>query len=383
MLLRPRDQITDIPATESAPVPDAVLPVAVRVPPMRGLLRPKRIALAAALLVVALFAWLAITAPLSRSLRPIAPPTITLTATDGQVIARRGAIVDRPVDVRRLPPYVGDAFVAIEDRRFYRHWGVDPHGIARALWHDVRARGMREGGSTITQQLAKLVFLNSDRNFGRKAREVLIAFWLEARLSKQDILSRYMSEAYFGDNVYGLRAASRHYFNVAPEGLSLGEAAMLAGLMKAPSRLAPSTNLDGARARETVVLGAMVSAGLLPARRAAEEPPVRLRLRAAPQAPNGGYFADWVLPAARSADDDPYAERTVATTLDVRLQRAAEAATARGLPAGTQVALVAMKSDGRVVAAMTAARSIAPCKPAASPARPSSCSSISPHCVPE
>jgi penicillin-binding protein 1A len=333
------------------PAADTALPPVTRRSLLRRLLTPKRVMLAVLLLFLSLLAWLAITAPLSRSLRPIAPPTITLLAADGQVIARRGAIVDRPVDVRRLPPYVGNAFVAIEDRRFYHHWGVDPHGMARALWHDLRARGMREGGSTITQQLAKLVFLSSDRNVGRKAREMLIAFWLEARLSKQEILSRYMSEAYFGDNVYGLRAAARHYFDVAPEDLSLGEAAMLAGLMKAPSKLAPSTNLAGARDREALVLGAMVSAGLLPAERAQAVPPVRLHLHAAPDAPNGGYFADWVLPAARAGgDDDAYAAQTVRTTLDARLQRAAEAATSHGLPAGTQVALVAMKPDGRVVA---------------------------------
>jgi penicillin-binding protein 1A len=304
------------------------------------------------LLVFLTIGWLAFTAPLSRSLRPIAPPTVTLLAANGQVIARRGAITDRPVDVRRLPAHVGNAFVAIEDRRFYRHWGVDPWGIMRAAWHNALAGGVREGGSTITQQLAKLVFLNADRTAGRKAREMLIAFWLEAWLSKQDILSRYLSDAYFGDNVYGLRAAARHYFSVEPERLTVGQSAMLAGLMKAPSRLAPSTNLAGARAREKVVLAAMVNAGLLDRARAAAAPPVTLRLRPTPEAPGGGYFADWVLPAARAQgdEDDAYAAQTVRTTLDARMQRAAERAAAQAAAPGMQVAIVAMKPDGQVVA---------------------------------
>ncbi|USI72055.1 transglycosylase domain-containing protein [Sphingomonas morindae] len=343
MLFDPRD--------EALASPPAAPPAAPPPPPplWRRWLRPRRVVALAGALLVLLVGWLAITAPLSRSLRPIAPPAVTLLAADGRMIARRGAITDQPVNVRRLPPYVGQAFVAIEDRRFYRHWGVDPQGIARAAWHNLRAGGVREGGSTITQQLAKLVFLKADRTMGRKARESLIAFWLEAWLSKDEILSRYLSDAYFGDNVYGLRAAARHYFDVPPERLSLGQAALLAGLMKAPSRLAPSGNLAGARARARLVLGAMVEAGFLSAARAAAVPPVRLRLRGGGPAPDGGWFADWVLPAARAEDEDPYAPRTIATTLDRRLQRAAERA-ARQAPAGLQVAMVAMRPDGRVVA---------------------------------
>jgi len=333
---------------DGAGLPPAPSP---RRPLWRRYLTPRRVVVGTLLAFLLLIGWLAVTAPLSRSLRPIAPPSITLTAENGREIARRGAIIDRPIDVRHLPPFVGNAFVAIEDRRFYSHWGIDPRGIARAAWHNLRAGGVREGGSTITQQLAKLVFLNADRNFARKAREVLIAFWMEAWLSKQDILSRYLSNVYFGDNVYGLRAAARHYFSVAPEELSLGQAAMLAGLMKAPSKYAPSGNLAGARAREALVLDAMVEAGFIDAKQARSVPKVRLRLRALPELPNGSYFADWVMPAARAlGGDDAYAQRTVETTLDYRLQRAAEAAARRGVPAGAQVALVAMRTDGRVVA---------------------------------
>ena len=132
------------------------------------------------LLFLATVTWLAIAAPPSRTLRPIAPPSVTLLASNGSLISRRGAVTDSPVDVRQLPPHVSEAFLAIEDRRFYHHIGVDPRGIGRAAWHDLRARRMEEGGSTITQQLAKLVYLSSDRTAGRKLREALIAMWLEA-----------------------------------------------------------------------------------------------------------------------------------------------------------------------------------------------------------
>jgi penicillin-binding protein 1A len=301
------------------------------------------------LLFMAAVAWLAVTAPLSKSLQPIAPPSITLLSSDGRMVARRGAVVDRPVDVARLPPHVWQAFVAIEDHRFYHHGAIDPHGIARAAWHNLRAGHVREGGSTITQQLAKLVFLNSDRTAGRKLREMMVAFWLEAWLSKDQILSRYLSNVYFGDNVYGLRAAAHHYFGKRPEELSVSESALLAGLMKAPSRLAPSTNLAGAQTRQALVVKAMADAGFIDATSAHATPPARLHLHAVPEETSGSYFADWVLPAARDRAGSGYEEQSVRTTLDLRLQRAAEAAAAQ-VDARGQVAIVAMKPDGRVVA---------------------------------
>src|SRR4029079_3433556 len=134
-------------------------------------------------------------------------------STEGQPIARRGAIKEAPVDVATLNSLTPAAFVAIEDRRFYRHWGIDPRGIGRAMVANVRAGGVRQGGSTLTQQLAKTSFLSSDRSLKRKAQEVIIAFWLEAWLTKQEILLRYFHRVYFGDGVYGLRAAAKHYFN--------------------------------------------------------------------------------------------------------------------------------------------------------------------------
>jgi penicillin-binding protein 1A len=302
------------------------------------------------ILLVLIIGWLAVTAPLSKSLQPPTPPSITLLASDGTPIARRGAVIGKPVDAAKLPDYVPNAFVAIEDHRFYHHWGIDLHGIARAAVHNLIAGGVREGGSTITQQLAKNAFLDSDRNMGRKLREVLISFWLEAWLSKDQILSRYLSNVYFGDNVYGLTAASEHYFDREPGDLSVGQAAMLAGLVKAPSTLAPTGNLKGARAREAVVVGAMAANGFITKSQAAHAKPAVLHVRRTKELPNGTYFADWVLPEARDNAGEVRAETTVTTTLDIRLQKAAERAVARAGLHQAQVALVAMKPDGTVVA---------------------------------
>ncbi|MEM6586291.1 MAG: biosynthetic peptidoglycan transglycosylase, partial [Pseudomonadota bacterium] len=182
-----------------------------------------RLFVAMGLAFTLMVAWLAYSAPLSKSLEPIAAPQITLLASDGTPIARSGAMVAEPVDLAKLPLHVPQAFMAIEDRRFYSHWGVDPRGIARAAWTGVG------GGSTITQQLAKFTFLTPERSLTRKGQEALIALWLETWLTKDEILERYLSNAYFGDNQYGLRAASLHYFYRQPENLLPQQAAMLAG----------------------------------------------------------------------------------------------------------------------------------------------------------
>lgn len=319
-------------------------------PPRRRWIKKRHIAAGIVLVFMLLVGWLAITAPLSRSLQPIAPPSITLVATDGTPIARKGAIVAQPVRLTELPAHVPQAFIAIEDRRYYSHLGVDPIGIARAAWRNLLAGGVREGGSTITQQLAKGVFLSNSRSFGRKGQEFLIALWLEAWLTKQEILERYLSNVYFGDNAYGIRAASRHYFSREPEDLTLGQAAMLAGLVKAPSRLAPTRNLTGARERSRVVLQAMADAGFITQEQAERQPPVRLNVRRERSMPTGTYFADWVMPAARDQAGAVYERQEIQTTLDSRLQKLAVAATARGAIRDAQIALVAMRPDGQVVA---------------------------------
>ncbi|MEO5867989.1 MAG: transglycosylase domain-containing protein [Sphingomonas sp.] len=323
------------------------------VPPPRSRLRWIMRGLGAVLLLFFLaVGWLAVTAPLSKSLQPPTPPSITLLADDGRTpIARHGAMIGAPVNAAELPTHVTNAVLAIEDRRFRSHWGIDPRGISRAFFHNVARGGVREGGSTITQQLAKNAFLDSDRTAGRKIREVLIAFWLEAWLSKDEILSRYLSNVYFGDNVYGLSAAAKHYFNRSPGNLSIAQSAMLAGLVKAPSRLAPTGNLEGARARQKLVVGAMAEAGYITKAEAADVGPARLSVAPERRAlPNGTYFADWVLPAARDHAGEIATETTVTTTLDKRLQHAAERAVGHAGLRQAQIALVAMRPDGRVVA---------------------------------
>ena len=308
-------------------------------------------ALAAALFVFLLVvAYLAITAPLSKSLQPIAPPQITLLTSDGQPFARNGAVVDEPVRVAELPDHVTQAFLSIEDRRFYSHWGVDPRGLARALWSNISGSGMTQGGSTITQQLAKTTFLTPERSLTRKAREMLIAFWLEAWLTKDEILDRYLSNVYFGDNVYGLRAASLHYYYRQPENLTLEQSIMLAGLVQAPSRLAPTRNPDLAAKRANLVKSAMVSAGYLSRQEADRLGTPRLDVRAKNALPTGTYFADWAMPQARALTDLSYEKLTLTTTLDSRMQEIARRVVARAPLGQAQVALVAMRPDGKIVA---------------------------------
>ncbi|MFC7537938.1 transglycosylase domain-containing protein [Sphingomonas sp. GCM10030256] len=337
--------VEELPDAFAVPPVEAPPPVPER--PRRRWLR-KGFTIAGALLLVTLL-WLIVTAPLGRALEPLQDPAMLLVSTEGRPIARRGAIKEAPVEVASLNSLTPAAFVAIEDRRFYRHWGVDPRAIGRAMMTNARAGGVRQGGSTITQQLAKTSFLNGDRSLKRKAQEVIIAFWLEGWLTKDEILSRYLSSVYFGDGVYGLRAAAKHYFRRSPERLTLAQSAMLAGLVQAPSRLAPTKNLKGAQKRSRLVLQAMADTGVItPARaraaRSARTNAVRDRV------PTGTYFADWVAPSASRAFESDFGEVKVRTTLDADLQKVAVRAVSNASLNGAQAALVAMRPDGRVVA---------------------------------
>lgn len=324
-------------------------------PRRRGWLRRLLLGLlVAAGVLIILVAWLSWSLPVSRALEPLPHPALVLVSADGKPIARRGAYKEAPVAVEALPAYVPAAFVAIEDRRFYHHFGLDLIGIGRAALTNIRLGHVRQGGSTITQQLAKTAFLSNDRTFKRKIQEVFIALWLEARLSKNEILSRYLSSVYFGDGVFGLRAAAQHYFGKPPEQLTLGEAATLAGLVKAPSALNPVDHPQAAAQRARVVVGAMIDTKAITPDQARR---IR-RIRIAPQdaLPVGGYFADWAAPQVKQAMDAQYGEVRVRTTLDSRLQRLAERAVRGELAAqggrlhATQAALVAMRRDGAVVA---------------------------------
>ena len=323
-------------------------------PPTEPIKRPRRrwwrwgFNIFAALLLVTLI-WLIVTAPLGRALEPLEDPAMLLVSAEGRPIARRGAVKDEPVEAARLDPLTTAAFIAIEDRRFRSHWGIDPRAIGRAMWANVQAGGVRQGGSTLTQQLAKTSFLSADRSLKRKAQEVIIAFWLEGWLTKDEILSRYLSSVYFGDGVYGLRAASRHYFDREPEHLTLAQSAMLAGMVQAPSRLAPTRNLAGAQKRSRLVLQEMADNGYISQSRAEATRSARPAGDRG-SVPTGTYFADWVAPQAAQAFDADYGEVRVPTTLDADLQRLAVRAVANARIGEAQAALVAMRPDGRVVA---------------------------------
>ena len=306
-------------------------------------------------LLILFVAYLSWALPLGRALEPFETPTLVLVTADGKPFARRGFYKEAPVDAKALPKYVPGAFVAIEDRRFASHWGVDPWAIGRAAIANAKGGRVRQGGSTITQQLAKNAFLSNERSLRRKAQEAIIALYLEARLSKSEILSRYMSSVYYGDGVYGLRAAARNYFDKKPEDLTPGEAAMLAGIVKAPTRLAPTEDFKAAKTRAGIVLAEMVDMKLIGADEAAKSlKSVKLK-GARSKLPDGSYFADWIGPQVRQTFRRGFGEVTVWTTLDSQMQIQAQRAVRNGLKSGkgrkvSQAALVAMRTDGRVVA---------------------------------
>ena len=206
----------------------------------------------------------AATLPPIQSLEvPKRPPTVEIVGTDGRPLAMRGEMSGADVPMKDLPPFVPKAFVAIEDRRFYSHFGVDPVGLMRAALANVLRRHISQGGSTITQQLAKNLFLTQERTFWRKMQELVLALWLERKLRKNEILELYLNRVYFGSGAYGVEAAAQRYFGKPASQLKLAEAATLAGLVKSPSRLAPSRNPAGAEHRAQVVLMAMAEAGFI------------------------------------------------------------------------------------------------------------------------
>ena len=202
--------------------------------------------------------WIGAHLPPIQSLEiPKRPPSVLIVGANGATLATRGDMGGAAIPLRELPDYVPKAFIAIEDRRFYSHRGVDPLGILRALVADVLRRGASQGGSTITQQLAKNLFLTQERTVTRKAQEVVLALWLEHKFSKAQILELYLNRVYFGAGAYGVEGAAQRYFGKSARHLTLAEAAMLAGLVQSPSRLAPSHNPDGAERRARVVLADM------------------------------------------------------------------------------------------------------------------------------
>ncbi|MGB3022733.1 MAG: transglycosylase domain-containing protein, partial [Methyloceanibacter sp.] len=263
------------------------------------------------------------------------PPNLTILASDGTVLAERG-LRRGYVRLERLPSYLPQAVMATEDRRFYAHFGVDPLGLARASFRNWRAGNVVEGGSTITQQLAKNLFLKPDRTISRKLEEAIYALWLEHRFSKDEILELYLNRVYFGGGAYGIEAASRRYFGRSARTVSLTQAALLAGLLKAPSRYAPTGNADLAASRIDVVLGSMVDAGFLSTAEADMAAAQPLRLRAFGDETGYPYAVDWVAESLPDLVGENEGDLIVDTTIDAGLQRVAQLALRQKLDAEGQ-----------------------------------------------
>jgi penicillin-binding protein 1A len=282
-------------------------------------------------------------------------PAITVLAQDGSRIARFGDYFATQVHVRAMPKTLIHAVVAVEDRRFYHHFGIDPWGLLRAIATNIRAGRMVQGGSTITQQLAKNLFLTPQRTMRRKIQEMLLAFWLEHEYSKDQILTAYLNRVYLGAGSFGVGAAAETYFSKTLGQVNLYESALLAGLLKAPSKYAPTNDPDAARDRAAVVLTTMVDAGYIS--EAERSKALAGAAKSEPPTPkfDGRYFASWIVEQAQQYAQAMGQDLVISTTLSPKLQQAAERALDRALAeAGRkkqnveQAALLSMSPDGAV-----------------------------------
>jgi penicillin-binding protein 1A len=299
--------------------------------------------------------WTAAHLPPIQSLEiPPRPPSIKIVDVQDRLLATRGNMGGAVILLKDMPSYVPKAFIAVEDRRFYDHYGVDPYGIGRALLANVLHHGVSQGGSTITQQLAKNLFLTQERTLQRKLQEVVLALWLEEKFSKTQILELYLNRVYFGSGAYGIEQASQRYFGKSAKQISLAEAALLAGLVRSPSRLAPTHNFAAAERRAQVVLKAMVELSYI--NKANERTAVANPPRIVAQSTNGtiNYVADWIMDALNDVVGRVDEDVTVQTTIDAGLQANAEKSLTDALAQKgakfkvSQGALVAMTPKGAV-----------------------------------
>jgi penicillin-binding protein 1A len=275
---------------------------------------------------------------------------IVVRAADGSEIVTLGPSYGKWIPISRMPKTMQDAMISVEDRRFRDHWGVDPIGIARSVLVRAEKGRWRQGGSTITQQLARNTFLNSSRTFDRKAREIILALALETKFSKDQILELYLNKVYFGGGAYGVDSAARKFFGHSGEQLSLPEAAIIAGLVKAPSHYSPTADAKAAVDRAQVVLQTMQASGAItPAQaQAADVKDVKLAEEAGQN--SARYFTDWVLPQLDLILPDNDQPIEVWTTLDPAAQRAATEAIQANVPKAAQGALLSVDRDGAVLA---------------------------------
>ena len=285
---------------------------------------------------------------------PDRPPNVKILAANGEIIANRGVTGGEALTLENMSPYIPQAVIAIEDRRFYSHFGVDPFGLARAMLTNITAGRMVQGGSTLTQQLAKNLFLSPERTLERKVQEVLLAIWLEQKYTKDQILAMYLNRVFFGSNAYGVEAASRRYFNRSARDVNLGQAALLAGLLKAPSRLSPARDPQAAEERAQLVLGAMREEGFITdaeVKTAMSQPPTKAR-----SFWSGAqyYAADMVMDNLPGMIGEVTQDLIVDTTLDLALEKKAEETLAASLDADgekldvSQAALVSIDGTGAI-----------------------------------
>jgi len=285
---------------------------------------------------------------------PDRAPNIKIVSVDGKLLANRGMSGGEAVGLHEMSPYIPEAVIAIEDRRFYSHFGVDPIGLSRAMVTNVLGGHFSQGGSTLTQQLAKNLFLTPDRTLERKVQEVLLALWLEHKHSKDQILEMYLNRVYFGSGAYGVEAASRRYFGKSARDVTLSEAALLAGLLKAPSRLSPARDPKAAEERSQLVLAAMRDEGKISAKE------LTMAMSApATQAPSywtgsENYVADTIMEELPNLIGDVRGDIVVDTTVDLTLQKLAEQSIRRLIDQSgkklnvTQGALVSIDDSGAV-----------------------------------
>ena len=277
--------------------------------------------------------------------------TIVVRARDGSQIVELGPSYGQWLSAEEIPEVMKHAMVSVEDHRFYSHIGIDPMGLARAVYNAVQEDRGVSATSTITQQLARNVFLNSNRTFDRKAREAVLAMALEYKFSKDQILELYLNKVYFGGGAYGIDSASRKFFSHSATELSLEEAAIIAGLVKAPSRYSPTADADAAVSRANVVIQQMVLYGDLDPARASQVDVSTVKLREETGQNSIRYFTDWALPQLDLLlPGESYEPIEVWTTIDVGMQRAATAAVQANVPDGSQGALVSLDRDGAILA---------------------------------
>jgi len=273
---------------------------------------------------------------------------IRVRAANGAVLVSLGPSFGRWLTYDQIPPEMRAAMISTEDRRFRSHIGVDPIGLARAIGSALAKSHRVSATSTITQQLARNIFLTNNRSYGRKAKEAILAMALERKFTKDQILELYLNRVYFGGGAYGIDAASRKFFGHGADHLSLGEAAIIAGLVKAPSNYSPTADIEAARSRSGVVLETMARNGFITPQVAASVNPAEVRIEKTTNNNSVRYFTDWALPQLDQLIDQTTDPIDVWTTLDPGMQAAGDRAIRAHAPDGAQGALVAIDRDGAV-----------------------------------